>query len=40
MKGVAINTTLKELNLADNKFSDENRVMSQIVAVIEENETL
>lgn len=40
MKAMCINTTIKELILADNKFGDENLLMSEICKVLEENQTL
>lgn len=35
-----LNTSIKELNLADNKFTDENLVMSEFVDALKDNETL
>ena len=39
-KAMAINTTITELNLSDNKFSDEDNLISHLCDLLEKNETL
>lgn len=40
MRAMVVNNTIKELNLADNKFEDDNELIPEICKVLEENQTL